>query len=982
MVRWTFVLAGILTCVCADRLSAQSAMVKSPVPPKESIQHLEVHPNVHVELVACEPQIVDPVAIAFDASSGLYVVQMTDYPNGPADGEAPKSKIKYLQDKDDDGFFETAHVFADELLFANGVLPWRGGVIVTMAGEVAYFKDTDGDHKADVRETWFTGFAEQNPQLRANHPTLGIDGYVYIANGLRGGDVIARKKEWAKDAKPISLSGRDFRFDPLTGEYEAVTGIGQFGLTFDDYGRRFVCSNRNPCKHLVFEDHYLKKNPQLAISQTAHDVSPAAENSRVYPKVNAWTTSTLHSGQFTAACGVTVYRGSALPQFYGNSFTCEPTGSLVHRDVWSPMGATFNSTPGRKEVEFLASKDSWFRPVNLAHGPDGALYVCDMYRAVIEHPQFMPTELKTRRDLTNGDTRGRIYRLTKKPITTDEEDKPVTNLADFPSSKLVPLLDANTSQRETAVRLLVERQDKSIIPAVAKQLKTARKPAGRVAALSVLRSLGGLESNRNLVLSTIKSDKDRVAEIAVRFTEEWLSESDAELLGVIRDRAKTADPRLQFQIALSLSYAADDASDTLAEIALNNLRDDWIGSAVLIATKKPTELLTRITNSPRVGDADEFLSQLGNYIGRRNQPAETKQAFATISELSDDKLLVTQLQFLNGLASGLRSRGQRLPNVVKTLDEPLQERINAIASQALELAANSGATASVRQVAMDFLAQGLADADETLFKLATSREPQSIRMAAITVLGQRSSSRVAQLLKSGFAEQTPTLRSKILDAAITVPTATEVLLSQMEAQKIKPAELSVFQSRRLTSHRNPEIRKAFAKIVQAATPADRKQVLSDYQTALSLKADAAAGREVFAKNCATCHRIGKIGVNVAPDIADSRTKTPQYLLTNILDPNRAVDNNYFSFTVLTVEGQIYTGLVATETATSVTLKQPEGKTITLLRSDIEQMKSDGVSLMPVGLEKNITPQQMANLISFIKNWRYLDGDIPIDLPGE
>ena len=343
MFRWTLVLAGILTCVSTENLSAQPAMVKSPVSPKESIQHLQVHPDVRVELVACEPQVVDPVAMAFDETGRLYVVEMTDYPNGPEDGQPPKSKIKYLEDQDGDGFYETSHLFADQLLFANGVLPWEGGVIVTMAGEVAYFKDTTGDHKADVRETWFTGFAQENPQLRANHPTLGIDGYVYIANGLRGGDVIAKRKEWAKDAKPVSLSGRDFRFHPITGKYEAVTGIGQFGLTFDDYGRRFVCSNRNPCKHLVFEDHYLSRNPHLAISQTGHDVSPAAENSRVYPQVSAWTTSTLHSGQFTAACGVTVYRGTAMPQFYGNSFTCEPTGSLVHRDVWSPLGATFTS---------------------------------------------------------------------------------------------------------------------------------------------------------------------------------------------------------------------------------------------------------------------------------------------------------------------------------------------------------------------------------------------------------------------------------------------------------------------------------------------------------------------------------------------------------------------------------------------------------------------------------------------------------------
>lgn len=151
---------------------------------------------MQIEIVAAEPEVIDPVAIQFDEHGRLWVVELSDYPNGPEPGKPPLSRIKLLEDKDGDGRYETAHVFADKLLFATGVQPWDGGVIVTLAGEVAYFKDTDGDHKADVRETWFTGFAQANPQLRANHPTFGPDGWIYVANGLRGGDVIATKKDW------------------------------------------------------------------------------------------------------------------------------------------------------------------------------------------------------------------------------------------------------------------------------------------------------------------------------------------------------------------------------------------------------------------------------------------------------------------------------------------------------------------------------------------------------------------------------------------------------------------------------------------------------------------------------------------------------------------------------------------------------------------------------------------------------------------
>ncbi|HEX6983820.1 MAG TPA: PVC-type heme-binding CxxCH protein, partial [Planctomycetaceae bacterium] len=394
---------------------AAEPAVRSPVSPDESLQHFVLSPELElrIDFVAAEPEVIDPVAIAFDEQARMYVVEMRDYPNGPAEGQPPTSRVKLLEDTDGDGRFETAHVFADGLLFATGVLPWDGGAIVTVAGEVRFLKDTDGDHRADVNEVWFRGFSEGNPQLRANHPTLGPDGKIYVANGLRGGKVQAVKPGWPQTE--IELRDHDFRFDPRTGAAEAVAGGGQFGLTFDAFGNRFICSNRNPCDHVVLELDEIERNPHLAIGRSVQVVAAAGDDSRVFPLVDAWTTSTLHAGQFTAACGVKIFTGDALPQeCVGNAFTCEPTGSLVHREVLEPVGGTFRGTPGETNAEFLASRDPWFRPVNLAVGPDGALYVVDMYRAVIEHPEWMPEELRTRRDLRWGDDRGRIYRVAAK----------------------------------------------------------------------------------------------------------------------------------------------------------------------------------------------------------------------------------------------------------------------------------------------------------------------------------------------------------------------------------------------------------------------------------------------------------------------------------------------------------------------------------------------------------------------------------------
>ena len=165
-------------------------------------------------------------------------------------------------------------------------------------------------------------------------------------------------------------------------------------------------------RHVVIEDRYLKANPDVTVPAVMHDVAAWGEQSRIFPISRAWTTSNLHAGQFTAACGVYIYRGDLLPaEFKGNAFTCDPTGNLIHREIMQPAGPTFTSKPAYEGKEFLASPDEWFRPVNMELGPDGALYVVDMYRCVIEHPDFVPDELKRRPDQRLGDDRGRIWRI-------------------------------------------------------------------------------------------------------------------------------------------------------------------------------------------------------------------------------------------------------------------------------------------------------------------------------------------------------------------------------------------------------------------------------------------------------------------------------------------------------------------------------------------------------------------------------------------
>src|SRR3954453_11487154 len=398
-----FLAAGALIWAIESASAEKKEQPRSPLTPQQELATFRIAPGLRVELVAAEPEVESPVAMAFDEDGRLWVVEMRDYPNGPRPGQPPQGRIRVLGDREGNGRYEHSRVFADRLLFAKGVMPWRGGVLVTAAPYIVHLRDTDGDGKADRREVLYEGFAAENPQLRVSHPVLGVDNWVYVANGLRGGQA---KRAGRPGAAPINLSGMDFRFDLVRDRAEAVSGLGQFGNAFDAWGRRFVCDNRHHLRHVVIENRYLKRNPYLAAPAVVEDISvldegPLSSGGKVYPISKNWTTSSLHVGRFTAACGVMVYRGDLLPKgFQGSAFTCEPTGNLVHQEVMKPHGATFRSAPPREGVEFLASADDWFRPVSLAHGPDGALYVVDMYRAVIEHPDFVPPELKNRPDLT------------------------------------------------------------------------------------------------------------------------------------------------------------------------------------------------------------------------------------------------------------------------------------------------------------------------------------------------------------------------------------------------------------------------------------------------------------------------------------------------------------------------------------------------------------------------------------------------------
>lgn len=395
-----------------------AAPVLSPVSPEEALKSFEVAPGLKVELVAAEPLVASPCAMAFDRKGRLFVAENRGYPIGPKEGQKPAGVIAMLEDTDGDGQMDKRTVFADGLTFPNGVLPWKGGIIVTCAPDIIFLKDNKGTGFADERRVLLTGFATTgSTQLRVNAPTIGPDGWIYLAAGLSGGTVTCPEHP---ERPPFKMTS-DVRFHPETLEVQAVDGRSQYGMSFDRDGNRFICMNRLPVQHVVFQSQWLKRNPRLPFSETVEDcnernafngINGGHDGVRLFPISSNITTADGHAGSFSAACAVHVWFGGGLtPECQDAVFSCDPTGNLIHSDRLTPKGATFVATPLFKNRELLASRDDWFRPVFLMHGPEGALYVADMYRKVIEHPDYLPEEVRKHADFDTGKNAGRIWRV-------------------------------------------------------------------------------------------------------------------------------------------------------------------------------------------------------------------------------------------------------------------------------------------------------------------------------------------------------------------------------------------------------------------------------------------------------------------------------------------------------------------------------------------------------------------------------------------
>jgi len=947
----------------------------APKEPAEALKTFKVLDGFRMDLVASEPQLASPVAAVYDEDGRLYVVEMRDYPTPLRPGETPRGRVRLLEDRDGDGVYETATVFADGLHWPTGIACWDGGVFVTAPPDIWYFKDTDGDGKADVRRKVYTGFVVYNVQALVNGLQWGVDNRIYGVTAANGGEIRPGDRP---NAAPISVRGRDFRFDPKSDHFEAISGTAQFGNAFDDWYHRFLSANRLVTGHVVLPAHALARNPFLPVARTVQDcaaegvdvplpmyqISPpepwrVVRTERYHAEGQKLPLSEMVvTGIFTSGTGITIYRGAAYPERYrGQAFVGNVAGNLVHRRTLEPNGATFTARRVDEKCEFVASTDNWFRPVNFVNAPDGTLHVIDMYREVVEHPWSIPEDIKAHLDLESGQDRGRIYRLTPPGFMPPKPPR----LGRATTAELVATLEnPNSWWRETAQRLLYQRQDAAAVELLRRLARASEVPLARLHALGTLHGLGALEPVD--ISAALRDPAAGVREQTVQFAEPRLAKTP-ELAAGVRGLADDPDVRVRFRAAIALGALPDEAATAaLTRIARRDIADPWARLAVLSSSAERSVALFAALLHDAGPQETAFLGQLSSIIGSRRVNAETSRVLELITAPGRPRAM--QRDLLLGMGEGLLRTGRTLD----ALKMPAAARnlLDELVRDAERTAVDRKAAITDRTAAIQLLAHAPFDrARPTLRQLLDVRQPQEVQQAGVRALRNTGAAGVPAVVLDAWPGFTPAVRGEAVTALASRAPWALALLDAVTAKSVPAAHIDSTRRAVLLRHRDITVRSRAADLLGDSAKTPRSEIVARYKPSLELKGDAKRGLAVFQRECATCHLAGTTGHNVGPSIASMGVKRPDEYLVAILDPNREVDPRYLNYTVNTTDGRVTSGIIAAETATAVTLKRADGQTETILRSQIEELSSTGQSLMPEGVEQKVSQMEMADLIAFL-----------------
>ncbi|MCC7336315.1 MAG: HEAT repeat domain-containing protein [Pirellulaceae bacterium] len=593
-----------------------------PTSPDQALATFEVAEGFEIQLIASEPLVASPVAIEWDASGGLFVCEMRGYSEDRDDG---LSRIARLTDTNGDGVYDTRTDFAEGLFWPTALFPYDGGLFVADAPNLWYFKDSDGDGRADVKQHVLSGFGTSNVQGLVNSFRWGLDNRIHIACSSVGGEI--RHAHQDESVPSLNIRGRDLALNPRTYEIEPTAGAAQHGMSFDDWGHKFASSNSDHIQQVMYEDRMIARNPYMIPPPSRISIAadgPAAEVYRTSP-VEPWRIVRTRlrvsgevkgviegggraAGYFTGATGVTIYRGDAWPSSYKGVAIIGDVGSnLIHRKRLVPNGLEFIAQRMDDHSEFVTSTDIWFRPAQFANAPNGALAVIDMYREVIEHPASLPPQIKMHLDLTSGRDAGRIYQV----VPSGFRSSGPIDLSGRSTLELVALLaHENAWHRETAARLLYERQDPAAIEPLKQLVRNSSSALGRMHALYALSGLRKLDEATILV--ALADTHAQVRRHAVRLAGpmEWTPELSAALGDLVDDESM----EVRYQLAFALGDGpAPQRTERLLRVLARDPADRWMRAAVMSSIGEDVEHLNEVVDDP------EFSKQIAEQVAARQR---------------------------------------------------------------------------------------------------------------------------------------------------------------------------------------------------------------------------------------------------------------------------------------------------------------------------------------------------------------------------
>ncbi|REJ66135.1 MAG: hypothetical protein DWQ31_15725 [Planctomycetota bacterium] len=1000
-----------------------------PFSPEESVKMFQLPDGFRMELVAAEPLVSEPVCTAFDEKGRLFVAELHGYnyeghldivdlnKTGKLDRtvrriqasdehkrlakEFQHGVVKLLEDTDGDGRMDKATVWANDLEPCYGIIPARDGIIATAAPQIVYLADRDGDGEVDHREVLFDGFGVHLLERAINNPRWGKDNWIYAGAGGGGGTIRGPNL-----AKPVTLGNTDFRFKADGSAIEPVSGtVGTYGLALNDLGDRFPCSGGQPAIYSVPVDYrYLRRNPFVPGPRTTHS---AVGYNRCYriSEPHPWRVKRgsdpnwqkfygeheTNSSYFTGGCGNDFYRAALFPkEYYGNFMMCEPSQNILHRCIVNREGSAYRGhrPEGLEEAEFVASTDQWFRPVNVRVGPDGALYVSDMYREIIEDYSAIPRFLQQQYGVANGDEYGRIWRLVPegKPL------RPLVDMSKLSSAELVPYLaDSDSWWRETAQRVLVRRGDKSVAPAVAKLVAKGKSAQARIHALHTLAGLGELGAEE--VTAALADDDFSVRVHALRTCEPLLADNPG-LLTKVCAMTGDVDARVRLQLAMTLGEAASEqATSALFRLAKNHGAERWMSNAVLSSCNENAgELLAMLAEGedPTEG-ARKVIRPLAQTIGGQRDGKRIGILLKTVVASVPD----VQSQAIRGLVDGLSDgdvSGALTPDGRRAVVALLEQAAPRIRAESVKLAAilltpeapelkrafeeatalalDDSAELARRVEAIALLANASYDVfAPTVQQLLDVRQLTEVKLATVNALSQSDNAAVTKALLEGWEGYTPKVREATLDAIFARADRVPELLTALEQGRVSRVDINAFRRERLLKARYAIRTRAQKIFDQAGEDGPPAELVTQYQEALDGPRDVARGKTLATKHCLVCHQLGAEGHKVGPNFAEIANQPDDALLQEILAPSRKIDPQYRNYVVTTKDGRQFNGVMVSESANSVTLAQQEGKQTTILLKDFDEedsLRASDVSLMPADLYKQVEPKDLADILGFLR----------------